>query len=115
MTIVEKRMNFKRIVLSFFIVSTFTSVTQATEVIAADSSKFTKLCMVALNGNRAALHSNIKASGYSQDYIVSNLRCNGDNILTFVEQYGKNTDSMLRILNRGERSISITDIAKVNN
>ncbi len=108
-------MNLKKIALSVFFVSVFTSATQATEVIAADSSKFTKLCIVALNGNRAAMHSNIKASGYSQDYIVSNLRCNGDNILTFVEQYGKNSDSMLRILNRGERSISITDIAKANN
>lgn len=96
------------------VLGSITTMSHATEMVAADSSNFTALCMTALSGNRAAMHNNIKSSGYSKPFITNNVECNGVNILTFVQQYGQNADAMLRTLDRGEHSTSITDLAKNN-
>lgn len=95
-----------------FIISATATMSQANEIVAADNSNITQLCMTALSGNRAAMHNNIKSSGYSKSFIATNVQCNGVNILTFVQQYGKNADGMLRILDRSEHKTYITDIAK---
>jgi len=105
-------MSLKKLVASFIGFSALMSTSYANELIAANETQFTQLCMTAIAGNRAAMHNSIRSSGYSKAFIVKNLQCNGENILAFVEQYGKNSDSMLRILNRNERSTSITDLAK---
>jgi hypothetical protein len=107
-------MNIKKIVLLAMLTVGISVSAQASEVVAANSSNFTNLCMTAIAGNRAAMHNDIKSSGYSQKFIAKNVECNGINILAFVQQYGKNSDAMLRILDRGDRSTSITDLAKNN-
>lgn len=97
-----------------FIIGSTATMSQAKEVVAADNSNITQLCMTALSGNRAAMHNNIKSSGYSKSFIATNVQCNGVNIQTFVQQHGKNSAGMLRVLERREHKTSITDIAKNN-
>ena len=105
-------MNIKKIVATFFATSVISTFSYANEIVAADSSNFTQLCMTALEGNRAAMHNNIKSSGYSKEFVAKNVQCNGVNILAFVEQHGKKSNAMLRMIDRSERSTLITDLAK---
>ncbi|ASP47540.1 DUF3718 domain-containing protein [Cognaticolwellia beringensis] len=105
-------MTVKKLFLAMCIIGATSAVSQANEMIAADNSNITELCMTALAGNRAAMHNNIKSSGYSKPFIVNNVQCNGVSILTFVQQHGRNADAMLRILDRSEHRTSITDLAK---
>lgn len=87
---------------------------QATEFKTANNSRYTNLCMTALAGDRAEIHNTIKSSGYSTKYIVNKVQCNGENLLSFVENNGRNSSSMLKMLDRTKTSISITDLASVN-
>jgi len=84
----------------------------AIEFSATNNSIDTELCMTALEGNKVAMHNKIKASGMSKKHIAKNVTCNGKNILAYVEQYGKNPDAMLRMLDRSNSRVSITDLAK---
>jgi hypothetical protein len=93
-------MNIKKLAIVTMLILGVSATSQATEVKAADKSAMTNLCMTALSGNRAAMHNNIKASGYSKNYVAKNVNCNGINILAFIQQHGKNADAMLRILDR---------------
>jgi hypothetical protein len=79
-----------KIVLAIFMVGAISTMSQENEMVVADDSNFTQLCMTALVGNRAAMYNNIKSSGYSKLFIVNNVQCNGVSILAFVQQYGKN-------------------------
>lgn len=97
-----------------FILGAASTMSQANEMVAADDSNFTQLCMTALAGNRAAMHNNIKSSGYSKQFIAKNVQCNGVSILAYVQQHGENADAMLRTLDRSEYRTSITDLAKNN-
>lgn len=104
-------MNTKRIVLACGIMASLSFFSNATELKAANSSVYTNLCMKALSGNRAAMYNEIKASGYSRAFIAKNIKCNGIDILAYVQTYGKNSESMLKILDRASTDTSITDIA----
>lgn len=79
---------------------------------AVDKSKTTELCITAASGNLAAMHNTIKSSGYSSKFIVDKIQCNGESLLSFVEQNGKNSASMLKMLDRSQTSVRITDLAK---
>ncbi|MDG1750191.1 MAG: DUF3718 domain-containing protein [Thalassotalea sp.] len=85
---------------------------QASNLEAADSSIATELCLIAASGNRAAMFNVVKESGKSLNFIANNITCNGENILAFVEQRGKNSQNMLKVLDRSAHEVSITDIAK---
>lgn len=78
---------------------------------AADGSVTTNLCLAAISGNRAVMHNEVKASGLSLNYIAENVQCNGENILSYVQQHGKNSAKMLKILDRRNVDVSISDIA----
>jgi len=87
---------------------------QAGSFTAADKSISTDLCMAAISGNRAEMHNEVKASGLSLKFIADNVKCNGENILSYVQQYGQNSAKMLKILDRRNVEVNITDIAMNN-
>ncbi len=92
-----------------------TATASATDIVAKDDTRATKLCLTAVQGNRAAMYNAIKASGYSKHYVVNNIKCNNQHITEFVAQHGKSPDRMNAILNnhRSTQRVSITDIAKL--
>ena len=104
-------MNVKKILVATVITSGFVLSVQASDFKSVDKSGYTKLCMTAIQGNRAAMHNTIKASGLSHKFVAENVQCNGENILTFVQQHGKNASNMLKMLDRRSVGTSITDIA----
>jgi len=105
------KMNIKKIFVATVITLGFVSSAQAVKLSAVDKSTPTNLCMAAASGNRAAMHHTMKTSGYSSKFIMTKIHCNGESILGFVEHYGKNSESMLRMLDRRQTSVSITDLA----
>ncbi len=108
-------MNIKKIAAATVITLGLVTSVQAAKLEAADGSIATKLCMTAASGNRAAMHNAIKASGYSAKFIENKVECNVESLLSFVEHSGKNSESMLRMLDRSQTSVSITDLARVAN
>jgi hypothetical protein len=107
-------MNIKTIIAATIITLGSTATAQATKVIALDKSIATDLCVTAVTGNRAAMHSSIRSSGYTPEFVANNVQCNGVNLLSFIESQGKNSSSMLKMLDRTSTSVSITDLASVN-
>jgi len=83
----------------------------AANLTAVDKSKTTELCITAASGKLAAMHNTMKASGYSSKFIVDKVQCNGESLLSFVEHNGKNSASMLKMLDRKQTSVTITDLA----
>ena len=105
-------MSIKKIVTATIITLGFTAAAQAEKVVGEDQSIATELCVSAAAGNRAAMYNTIKSSGYSSKYVANKVECNGVSLLSFVENNGKNADSMLRMLDKRQTSVSITDLAK---
>lgn len=105
-------MSIKKILITGLMTTGLAISAQASDLKAADSSIATELCMTAVSGNRAAMLNQIEASGKSIKYLANNITCNGDNILAFVEQHGKNSQKMLKVLDRSSHGVSITDIAQ---
>jgi len=87
------------------------SSASAAKFSAIDKSITTDLCMTAASGNRAAMHNTMKSSGYSSKFIVNKVQCNGESLLSFIEHNGKNSASMLKMLERRKTSVTITDLA----
>ena len=84
---------------------------QAIELKAGDNSSLTQLCLTAASGNRAATYNAIKATGYSHNFVMDNVRCNADDMISFVQQYGKNSEDMIRALQRRGTQVTISDLA----
>jgi hypothetical protein len=105
-------MNIKKIVIATLVTTGLSISVQASDLKAADSSLATKLCVTAASGNRADMYNQVKASGKSAQFVAKNINCNSKNILAFVEENGKNSQNMLKVLDRSSHNISITDIAK---
>lgn len=104
-------MNVKKMVFTVIVASTFMASAQATNLHAGNNTALTELCMTAVSGNRAALHNKIKESGYTKNYIAKNVQCNGSDIISFIEQHGKNTKAMIHTIDRHVGSVKITDLA----
>lgn len=105
-------MSVKKLALVTLLTSSVAMSVGATEITAGDASIETNLCVTAAEGNRAAMHVEMRNSGYSNKFIASKITCNGENILAFVEKHGKNPEMMLNMLDKRTRQTSITDIAK---
>ena len=86
-------MNMKKLSIAVLMTTGLIASAQAADVVAANKSGFTQLCVTAAAGNRAAMHNEILASGYSRSYIAKNVQCNGENIVSFIEHNGKNSDA----------------------
>ncbi|MCJ8321947.1 MAG: DUF3718 domain-containing protein [Colwellia sp.] len=104
-------MNMKKLSIAVLMTTGLIASTQAADVVAANNSQFTQLCVTAAAGNRAAMHNAIKSSGYSRTYVANNVQCNGENIISFVENNGKNSNAMIHTIDRTATKVTITDLA----
>lgn len=105
-------MDIKKTVVAALVITGFSVQAKASDLVAANQSIATNLCLTAASGNRAAMVNQIKATGKSLQFIAKHINCNGENILAFVEQHGKKSQNMLKVLDRATHEVSITDIAK---
>jgi len=105
-------MNMKKLSLAVLMTTGLIASTQAADIVAANSSQFTQLCVTATMGNRAAMYNAIKSSGHSRTYIANNVQCNGENIISFIEHYGKNSNAMIHTLDRTATKVTVTDLAE---
>lgn len=101
----------KKVLLVSLVAYTFTLFTQAQDFTAVDGSAFTQLCLKAVMGNRAAVHNQIKATGYSKKFIAQNVRCNGESIISFVRKNGRNSENIVKTLGGNDGEVSIVDLA----
>ena len=87
----------------------------ASELVAADNSVSTKLCMAASQSSRITMLNAIKGSGLSKSYIIYNVKCNDQNITDFVALHGKSPIKMTTLLNQGRNKghVTINDIASL--
>ena len=79
----------------------FISQASANHHIQADNTISTQLCAAAINGNRAVMFNAIKASGYSKQFVVNNIKCNNKDLMSFIEQYGHASAAMKKMLTTG--------------
>jgi len=105
-------MNMKKLSIAALMTTGLIASTQAADVVAANNANFTQLCVTAAAGNRAAMHNEILASGYSRTFVAKNVQCNGQNIVSFIEHNGKNAHSMINTLDRSNTEVTITDLAE---
>ena len=70
--------------------------------------------MTAASGNRAALHVAIRDTGYSKKHIARSVRCNSDDMISFVQQYGKNVEGIVDALQQRGTSVTIQDLAMLS-
>ena len=67
---------------------TLTAAANATDFIATNHSKLTNLCITAAQGDKEKMRIAIWKSGYSKNYVATNIKCNDLTLLDFVAQYG---------------------------
>lgn len=88
----------------------------ATEVVPADNTITSKICATAAAGNKFKMNSVIKNSHLNKQFIVENVTCNNQNILSFVAKHGTDSDEMIDLLSPAtqEQNVTITDLARVS-
>ena len=62
--------------------------TAASKFIAADSSKETKLCMIAVDGTAWKMRVEIRKQRTTQREVARNVLCNDKNIVRFADRHG---------------------------
>ena len=78
---------------------------------AVDDSRYTRLCMVAADGNKLQFVKAIKDTGFSNHYVANEVTCNGIAISEFVKQEGNKANQ--RHLNKFiKTSVEVTRVAK---
>lgn len=92
----------KTIVIAALTFSSIGFASATTEFVPADDYVTTKLCLVASQGNKAKLSRTIKDSGLSKRYVAQNVKCNEQNIVAFVEQYGNDAENINNFLTSGK-------------
>ncbi len=105
-------MNIKKIAIGFLMATGLIASTNAANVVAKDNSGLTQLCVTAAAGNIAAMHNKIRSSGYSHPFIAKNIQCNGENIISFIKNNGKNAEAMILSLERLRAKVISTAHAK---
>jgi hypothetical protein len=73
-------------------------------MVPADNYVTSQLCVVASEGNKAKLSKAIKKAGVSKNYVAPNEKCNEQDIIAFIEQYGSNVEKMNNYLTSGRYS-----------
>ena len=87
---------------SLFTGSAFASV----EFTPTDDSVTSILCVTAASGNKWKLHNQIKDSALDKKYVAKEMTCNGLSVAAFVEQYGKDGESIKKYLNIQQQQIA---------
>ncbi|SHI04381.1 DUF3718 domain-containing protein [Ferrimonas marina] len=94
-----------------------TTTVGATEFVAADNSRETKLCMAAATANTLQMNVAIDRSGYKLQSIARGIACNDEPINFFAARYNDDQRVVDR-LNRHSRTkakVNITDLARNEN
>ena len=73
-------------------------------LVPADDYVTTELCLIASQGNKTKLDNAIRKSGLKKRYVAQNVKCNEQNIVEFVEQYGSNVTTINNYLTGGTYS-----------
>lgn len=96
-----------------FTLSTVGVAHAASKVVAGDDYITSKICVAAAGKSSIKLHSVIKYSGLSKSYVVENVKCNDQNILAFVQEFGDAPEKINNSLTNGKYSthVRITDLA----
>ena len=81
----------KVIATTVLTLSTIGFASAAEQLVPTNSDTSTKICVVAAKGNKLKLDREIRESGFSKHYVVENVKCNGMDLASFVEQYGHNS------------------------
>ena len=101
----------KKVMVASALVAMFAVSAQAKTFTAVDQSVATGLCVTAVSGNRAAMYNEMRNSGLSKQFIARNVQCNGENIVSFVAQNGRNSENMIKTLGGHHEHTTITDLA----
>jgi hypothetical protein len=80
------------------------------KVTALDNSLASQLCVTAATGSRVKMFKDMSNSGWSKQFIKSNIVCNGDSIGTFAARYG--SDGVKKMLPAGT-NVEIIDLTRV--
>ena len=84
----------------------------------ADDYVTSKLCVVATEGNKSKLNRALKNSGLSKRYLVMNVKCNNQDLLSFIEQNGINAEEMSDFLSAGihkvDKAITVASVQELN-
>lgn len=64
----------------------------------------TELCLIASQGNKTKLVNAIKKAGLTKRFVAQNVKCNEQNFVEFVEQYGSNVTKINNYLTGGAYS-----------
>ncbi|NVK26303.1 MAG: DUF3718 domain-containing protein [Gammaproteobacteria bacterium] len=108
-------MNFltKSITATVLTLTTIGAVNAAPRVIAADNYITSKICAAASGSSSVKLHKVIKDAGLTKQYVVDNVQCNDQNIVSFVSEYGENAEKMVDKLTQGKykTQVKVTDLA----
>ncbi|MEP0356008.1 DUF3718 domain-containing protein [Paraglaciecola sp.] len=103
----------KIIATSILTLSSIGMANAATEYVAADDYVTSKLCVVATEGSKMRLSQAIEKTGLTKRFVVENITCNNQNLITFVEQHGTNVDNINNYLTAGKYSsnVEVTTVA----
>ena len=103
----------KIIATSVLTLSSIGMANAANEYVAADDYVTSKLCVAATKGNKLNLSKAIEKTGLSKQYVVKNVTCNNQELISFVEQHGSNVDSINNFLTGGKytSNIEVTTVA----
>ncbi|MEP2650717.1 MAG: DUF3718 domain-containing protein [Paraglaciecola sp.] len=97
----------KIIATSILTLSSIGMANAATEYVAADDYVTSKLCVVATEGSKMRLSQAIEKTGLTKRFVVENITCNNQNLITFVEQHGTNVDNINNYLTAGKYSSNV--------
>jgi hypothetical protein len=76
----------------------------ASEFVAGNNNAGTEVCIAAAQGSRLKLLKTLNESGVSKRYVVKNVKCNEQDFITFVEQYGNNVEKINNFMTNGAYS-----------
>lgn len=82
----------------------------ASDVVPADDQISSKLCATATQGNKFKMRDAIAASKLNKQFIVENVKCNEQDFVAFVAQYGDKPDAMINMLVPATRNNDVTII-----
>ncbi|MBU2977202.1 DUF3718 domain-containing protein [Alteromonas sp. C1M14] len=91
----------------------FANANTNAELVAADGSATSNICVSAAQGSKYKLKSAMETARVDKEYVLEKLSCNGMPIEAFVEQYSENPKSIMTYITNG-RYRSDEYIARMN-
>jgi len=77
-----------------------TAATNAQTFEATDDAISTQICIAAAEGNKARLNRTIANFRLNKTFVANKIKCNGQDITTFVAQHGKSSENIVAMLNK---------------